>query len=191
LAPAVVGPAVVGISPHQLDEGEAESDGLVGWSTGVDTEDDGMGNVNSEAAQKTDSSGTRQKTGTVVLDGGSSRFDPPGDRINDDDNEGSEEIDDNRKPVDYYEIPHGNIEDFRNLIAKHKVWIRTIGIKEEQEVPAGRDEGDITLRDTILVKYACLEVTHSVDKNYLFQRWVKFEDAVQLLIEVRLTHTIP
>ena len=100
------------------------------------------------------------------------------------DDDRNEEWDDNRSPVNYGEVPHGDISMFISLIDKHKVWIRMISVKEEEE-PSGNVQKSDGIRwadrDVIYVKYACIEATSDKDKNFLFQRWVLYEDAIELL----------
>ena len=184
MALSSVGPVTINVSPDELasSDDSVSSSGRVGWTTGVDM-DDGVGNVNSEAAQKTDSSGAMSRV--ALLDGGNG-FDPPRKRNDYDDDDRNEEWDDSRSPVNYGEVPHGDISVFTSLIAKHEMWIRIISIKEEQE-PSGlsdvnQDRGVRWAdRDVIYVKYACIEATSDKDKNFLLQRWVPYEEAVELL----------
>lgn len=72
-----------------------------------------------------------------------------------------------------------------------QIWIRIIATKEEEEPIKPEEDSAVKekskswdSRPRAYVKYACIEATSDRDKEFLYSRWVKYDDAVILFKEL-------
>ena len=109
-----------------------------GWNAGA-----GIGGPadGSSPGLKPDSSGAKKVTGTILLDP------PPREPPNKpgDDDRGGDEWEDSRKSVDYREVPHGSIAQFEALAKNFTLWVRVLGMKEEEEPEGGQGSSSAEL----------------------------------------------